>query len=108
MTKAIAMSEITISKPLHKVLTHLTGEERIDVALPLAAKDLLKLKLRENEQLIKEFENRYKIGFEEFKASWEHDGLNDKYSYQVEKDYWEWEAAITDQKHFLSMLEELA
>lgn len=102
------MREITISKPLHKILTYLTGEERIDVALPLATKDLLKLKLKENEQVIKNFEDRYGIGFEEFKTSWESDQLNDKYSYQIEKDYWEWEAAITDQQHFRALLEELA
>ncbi len=35
------MSEITLSKPIHRILTHLTGENRIEVALPLATKDLL-------------------------------------------------------------------
>ena len=101
------MSEVTISKPIHKILTHLTGEERIDIALPLATKDLLILKLRENEQKIKQFEKRYKKNFNEFKIDWERGKIADKFSYQVEKDYWEWEAAVTDQEHFKNLIEEI-
>jgi hypothetical protein len=101
------MSEITISKPIFKILSHLTGEDRIDVALPLATKDLLRLRLKESEGHVKQFEQRYKMSFSEFKIAWESGKINNKYSYQVEKDYWEWEAAVTDQQQFRTMLEEL-
>jgi len=102
------MSEIAISKPIFKILSHLTGEDRIDVALSLATKDLLQLKLKENEGQIKQFEQRYKMSFNEFKIAWESGKINNKYSYQVEKDCWEWEAAVTDQQQFRTMLEELS
>ena len=102
------MGEIPISKPIHKILTHLTGEDRIDVALPLATKDLLRFKLKENESQINQFEKRYEMSFGEFKVAWENGDIKDQYSYQVEKDYWEWEAAITDQQYFRTMLEELS
>lgn len=54
------MIEITISKPIYKILTHLTGEDRIDVALPLATKDLLQLKIKENEVQIKQLNSNIK------------------------------------------------
>jgi hypothetical protein len=101
------MVETTVSKPLYKILTELTGEERFDVALHLATKDLVQLKLREAEQQIKGFEERYGMAFEKFQQDWENDQIADKYSYEVEKDFWEWEAAQTDCARLREMLEEL-
>jgi len=101
------MSETTISKPIHKILTYLTGEERLDVSLPLATKDLVSLKLKASEEKIKQFEEHYSMQFKDFKIAWENGKVKDKYSYEVEKDYWEWETAITDQQRLMTMLEEL-
>ncbi|MGH7594863.1 MAG: hypothetical protein ACREOI_00860 [bacterium] len=101
------MVETTVSKPLYKILTELTGEERFDVALHLATKDLVQLKLREAEQQIKNFEERYGMAFEKFQQDWENDQIADKYSYEVEKDFWEWEAAQTDCTRLREMLETL-
>ena len=50
------MIESTISKPVQRLLTDLTGEARFDVALHLAVKDLIRLKLSEAE--------RQRLGFE--------------------------------------------
>ena len=97
----------TISKPLYKILTELTGEERFDVALHLATKDLVRLKLQDAEQQIKTYEKRYGMPFEQFQQAWEKDQIADKYSYEVEKDYWEWEAAQTDLSRLREMLETL-
>ena len=101
------MIETTVSKPLYKILTELTGEGRFDVALHLATKDLVRLKLQEAEQQIKSFEELYGVTFEKFQQDWENDQIADKYSYDVEKDYWEWEAAQTDCVRLREMLEEL-
>ncbi len=101
------MIETNISKPLHKILSDLTGEERFDVALHLATKDLLRLKLKETENQIADFEKRYKMPFEKFKKAWEKGQIAKKFSYEVEKNYWEWEAAVTDQKRLRQMLEQL-
>jgi hypothetical protein len=101
------MVETSVSKPLYKILTELTGEERFDVALHLATKDLVQLKLREAEQQIKSFEERYGMAFEKFQQDWENDQIADKYSYEVEKDFWEWEAAQTDCVRLREMLEKL-
>jgi hypothetical protein len=63
------MIEPIVSKSIYKILTELTGEQRFDVALHLATKDLVRLKLREAEQQIKNFEQRYSMAFEKFQQA---------------------------------------
>lgn len=92
----MALSPTVVSKPAHKVLKELTGEERPDLALPLALKDLVRLRLEAAEARIATFAEKYGMGFAQFQEAWEHGELEAPYSYAVEKDYWEWEAAITD------------
>ena len=102
------MSEETFSKPLQKILFELTGERRLHVALNLAIKNLVRLKLQEGEHQVTKFENRYGMSFEQFQQAWENDQIADKHSYALEKDYWEWEALMTDLARFSEMLEELS
>jgi hypothetical protein len=101
------MSETVISKPLHRILSELTGEEQLDLALHHATKDLIELKLREAQERLKIFAERYGMPFEEFQKAWENDQIDKKYSYEVEKDYWEWEAAQTDIIRLREMLDQL-
>lgn len=103
----IETMEATISKPLHKVLIGLTGETRLDVALSLAAKDLARLKLKEVAEEIQRFEDRYRMTFEAFRQDWEAGRIAEKHSYEVERDYWEWEAAVTNRTKLQEMLETL-
>ena len=101
------MIETTISKPVQRLLADLTGEARFDVALHLAVKDLIRLKLGEAERQRRAFEERYQMDFEAFKQAWDEGHVADKHTYEVERDYWEWEAAVTDEKRLREMLEEL-
>ena len=101
------MIEPSISKPLHKILFQLTGEPRFELALQLATKDLLRLKLMEAEQEGKVFTNKYSMTFDEFKRAWESDQIPDRYSYEVEKDFHEWEATQTDSVRLREMLDQL-
>ena len=101
------MNHITISKSIHRVLASITGENRADVALELATKDLLRLKLKEVEERIKEFESRYQMDFGKFKGAWDSDKIANKHSFEVEKDYWEWEAAVGDEKKFRDLVNSL-
>ena len=101
------MIETTISKPVQRLLADLTGEARFDVALHLAVKDLIRLKLGEAERQRRAFEERYQMDFKAFKQAWDEGHVADKHTYEVERDYWEWEAAVTDEKRLREMLEEL-
>jgi hypothetical protein len=96
-----------ISKPMYRVLTDLTQESRVEVALPLAVKDWVRLKLKEARGQQEEFQQRYAMDFDTFKQSWQQGRISDRHSYEVERDYWEWEAAVTDQERLQEMLESL-
>lgn len=85
-------------KPFHKILSRLTGEDRFDVALHLATKELVQLKLQVAQRRIEKFESQYGMDFEQFQQAWERGQIPNTHSYEVEKDYWEWEAALTDKK----------
>lgn len=96
-----------ISKPIYRILSDLTQESRLEVALPLAIKDWVRLKLKETGELREAFERRYGMDFQVFKQAWHEGRIENDHSYEVERDYWEWEATITDEERLYQMLESL-
>jgi len=97
------LHESLITKPVYRVLTGLTQENRPEVALRLALKELLRLKLNEAREQKQTFELKYGLPFDSFKQAWEADEIEDRYSFEVETDYWEWEAAVTDESRLAEM-----
>ena len=97
-----------ISKPVYQVLSDLTQESRIEIALSIAIKDLVRLKLKETKQQRSAFEQQYGMEFVAFKQAWEKGAIPDAHSYDVEQNYWEWEAAITDESRLVKMLASLS
>ena len=102
------MLDVSISKPVYRVLADLTQESRIEVVLPLAVKDLVRLKIKETREQREVFEQRHGMDFESFQRAWDEDQIANKYSYEVERDYWEWEAIRTDEARLQQMLESLS
>jgi hypothetical protein len=98
------MTTVVIPKPAYNILRRLTGESRPDIALSLALKDLVRLRLEAVRALSASFEMKYKMSFADFEQSWERGDLQPKHSYEIEQDYLAWEAAVTDER----ALEELA
>ena len=96
-----------ISKPMYQVLSDLTREPRLEVALLIAIKDLVRLKLKEAREQREAFEQRYNMDFAAFKQAWNEGHIANKHSYEVEHDYWEWEAATTDEERMHQMFERL-
>ncbi|HBY96402.1 MAG: hypothetical protein M5U01_08305 [Ardenticatenaceae bacterium] len=101
------MNTETISKPIYQILTDLTQEPRWEVALPLAMKELVRLKLKEAREQREAFERRYGMEFDAFQQAWQAGRIADRHSYEVERDYWEWEAVVTDEKRLHGMLASL-
>jgi hypothetical protein len=101
------MDTDVISKPIYQILSDLTQEPRLEIALLLAIKDLIRLKLKEAREQQAVFEQRYELDFDGFKQNWQEGRIADQHSYEVERDYWEWEAAVTDQERLQQMLEQL-
>ena len=87
---------LVIPKPAYNILRRLTGESRPDVALSLALKDLIRLRLEAAQAKTAAFEQKYKIKFDAFEKEWKAGRITDAHSYPVEKDYWEWESAVSD------------
>ena len=87
---------VVLPKPFHRMLRQLTGESRPDVALGLALRDLVRLRLEAAQQVIAGFEARYQLSFEQFETQWKAGQIKEAYSYPVEQDYWAWEAAATE------------
>jgi len=96
-----------ISKPIYRILSDLTQESRVEVALPLAIKDWVRLKLKETREQREAFRQRYGMDFPAFKQAWQEGRIADQHSYEVERDYWEWEATVTDEERLRQMLESL-
>jgi len=96
-----------ISKPIYRVLSDLTQESRVEVALSLAIKDWVRLKLKEAREQQDLYKQRYGMEFPAFKQAWQEGRISDKFSFEVERDYWEWEAATTDEERLQEMLESL-
>ena len=101
------MLDEVISKPNCRTLSDLTQETRIEVALPLAIKDWLRLKLAETRAQVSAFEHRYSMKFASFRQAWQEGRIENQHSYNVERDYWEWEAAVADEKRLRQMYESL-
>ena len=77
------------------------------MALPIAIKDWVRLKLEEARERREAFEQRYGTDFNAFKEDWHAGRIPNRHSYEVKHDYWEWEAAITDEERLLEMSESL-
>ena len=92
-----------ISKPIAQVLTKMTHEPRLDVAVTLAVKEWLQLRLGLAETKRSRYEQKYGMDFAAFKSAWNDDKIPAKYSYEVETDYLEWEGAITDSEDIREM-----
>jgi len=101
------MDTQVISKPIYQIVSDLTQEPRLEVALPLAIKDWLRLKLKEARDIQVDFERRYGRDFQAFQRAWESGEIPKRHSYEIEHDFWEWEAAFTDEIQIAQMLENL-
>ena len=88
----------TFPNSVYEALRQLTHESRIDLALPLALKDLLKLKMQNVDEKIATFEKKYNLSHAEFEQACRDGGIKDPYSYEIEKDDWEWEALLAERK----------
>ena len=92
------MLETVITKPIYRLLTDPTRESLVEVALPLAMKDWVRLKLWEVRQQRQDFEGRHGMDFAAFKQAWHAGRIPDAHSYEVEREYRDWEAVVTDEE----------
>lgn len=102
------MDTLVLPKPAYNILRRLTGETRPDVALSVALKDLVRLRLEAAQGVIAGFVKKYGMPFSDFQKAWQADEIANRHSYEVEGDYWAWEAAESDVKALKELAESMA
>ena len=63
--------------------------------------------LKECEEFIYQFEAKYGMEFKEFKNNWIRNKIRKKYSYEIEKDYMEWEGFVAEKNKLFFTLKKL-
>ncbi len=97
-------SDVSMPPRLGALLTEIVEIPDIGMALRKVLSEYLELKGKALEERIAAFEAKWGMSFEEFSQKCAEGALaEDAYSYEVEKDFWEWEQAVTLQRHYESL-----
>lgn len=95
---------VTIPKATLKIMTELTGEPIFERALPITLKDSIEHRLERINQELEIYQKKYRMDFTKFNALWAKEEVTNQSSYEVEKDFLEWDGLIMRK----DKLEELA
>ena len=95
---------IALPPRLGELFTQATQTPDLETALWKVLSEYLDLKLDALGERIAEFELKWDMSFEEFSSRCQEGSLEkDAYSYEVEKDFWEWEKAFTLRRHYKAL-----
>lgn len=95
---------IALPPQLGALLIGLTEIPDVGMALRKVLSEYLDLKGKGLAERIAAFEDKWQMSFAEFSQKCAEGTLaRDPYSYEVEKDFWEWEQAVTLQRHYESL-----
>ncbi|MBU1487200.1 hypothetical protein KKH56_04020 [bacterium] len=85
---------IGVSKSTLKVLTDLTGEIVFERALNITLKDSIEHRLEKIKKNLNTYQKNYGMKFDDFKMLWSSGKIKNQSSYEVEKDFLEWEGLV--------------
>ncbi|MBI5749899.1 MAG: hypothetical protein HZA00_12330 [Nitrospinae bacterium] len=92
---------ITVSPQIGEFLIKVTQLPDIEAALKRVLTEYLDLKISDLKAKIKGYESKWKMTFKEFEGACKNKTLKtDVYSYEVEKDFWEWEGLESVLKYY--------
>lgn len=87
---------ITIPTRLANTLIRTTGTADLETALWRVVNEYIELKILQQEAIITQMQEKWHVNFQEFERLRSEDKLGkDPSSWEVEKDFWDWEAAVT-------------
>ena len=93
--------EVFLPPRLAESLLEITREPKPDVALVNLMYEFIELKLESIKEKTGDFEKKWNMPFKKFKKACKENKLEkDSYSYEVEKDYREWEALMTLKEYY--------
>ena len=97
---------LTLSPKMGEFLIKATQTPDLDSALRQLFHEFLDLKLQKLEEEVKKFEAKWSLSFHEFIKKGKEGVLGeDFYSYEVEKDFWDWERAEALRKYYKELKE---
>ena len=91
----VTTRELPISKFALRALIELTGQPQLDVAILVMLRDAIEHRLEKINVALEAYERKYGMPFQEFEAQGQSGELTDRFSYEVEKDYFEWDSLVT-------------
>jgi len=97
------MEALNISDPVKELLEYAEGDNLNEKLVKLIVSDL-ETRLHVCTERLYEFEKKYGSNFQEFKEAWEIRTTSEKYSYEIERDYFEWESLDDERRLLLSQL----
>jgi len=97
---------LAISPRLGEFFVKTTKSKDVEAAFQKVIADYLELKLKDLHETIKGFEAKWGMTFEEFKAGTKNGSLENAYSFNVERDYWQWEEIETLKHHYETLRNE--
>ncbi len=101
MLGSAMVSQVRVPPRVGALLTQVTATPDLDIALWKVLSEYIDLKTERLEQSVDEFETKWGMPFAEFAERCAAGTLGqDPYAYQVESDYWDWEAAETLLQHY--------
>jgi hypothetical protein len=90
-----------MSLKLSEILVKTTHSKDLDDALNKILSEYLELKLKTLNETINTYQMKWGMNFKEFEKSIKDKTLKkDVYSFDTEKDFWQWEEAETLRKHY--------
>jgi hypothetical protein len=90
--------EAMIPKATLKALIEVTGQPELDMAIRVMLRDAIEHRLEKVRGLLGVYEEKYGVTFEEFEAKGKSGELSDRFSQQIEEDYFEWDSLVTRQR----------
>jgi len=100
------MENIQIPNSMKEILQFAEGKTIQEKLARLLLSDL-ENRLRSCTERLYGFEKKHSLAFKEFKEAWEKDEVPDKFSYEIESDYMEWESLEDEHDLLLSKLREM-
>ena len=94
---------VLISEPVARVLQALTHESNLELAIVKVLKQLLEYKIKAALETMQTLEKKYGMTFLEYEQAWKEGRIADPYSYEVEQDGFNWEAAVSEHESCVEM-----
>ena len=102
------MSVVTVSDRLVRALEAFAPGENLEAKLENVTRGCLESQLRQCTEAVRGFETRYGMTFAEFSQAWQAGKIPQRRSYEIERDFMEWEARHMEQTDLLEAAQELS